>query len=85
MVQQIGEFIEALGVGSLLVLAIIIIWSSVWKIIALWKAARKNHMVWFIILALVNTIGILEILYIYIFSEMKQKRKSRRARKKRRR
>ena len=74
MVQQIGEFIESFGVGSLFVLAIIIIWSTVWKILALWKAARKNHLVWFIVLALVNTIGILEILYLFVFSECCKKK-----------
>ena len=85
MVQQIGEFIESFGVGSLFVLAIIIIWSTVWKILALWKAARKNHLVWFIVLALVNTIGILEILYLFVFSECcKKKAPRQRARKVRR-
>jgi hypothetical protein len=52
---------------------VILVWSSVWKLIALWKSARKNRIVWFIVLALINTLGILEILYIYIFSEMKSK------------
>lgn len=55
-------------------LMIIIIWSVIWKAIALWKSARNNHLVWFIILLLVNTIGILEILYIYIFSKPRKKK-----------
>ena len=46
------------------------IWSMVWKAIAWWKAARKNHLVWFIIFFLVHTLGILEILYIFLFSKM---------------
>lgn len=84
MVQQIGEFIENFGIASVLLLAVIIIWSGVWKIMALWKAARKKHVVWFIVLALVNTIGILEILYLFVFSEMKHKPKQRTRRKRRR-
>ena len=40
------------------------------ELLAFWKSARKNHLVWFIVFALVNTIGILEILYLYVFSEM---------------
>lgn len=55
---------------SVWLLIVIVIWSGVWKFLALWKSARKNQLVWFIIFALVNTIGILEILYIYFFSEM---------------
>jgi uncharacterized membrane protein YagU involved in acid resistance len=56
---------------SLWILIVIVIWSAIWKLLALWKSARKGHTVWFILLALINTVGILEILYIYIFSEMK--------------
>jgi hypothetical protein len=41
------------------------IWVIVWKGIALWKSARNNQMAWFVVLLLVNTIGILEIIYIF--------------------
>jgi len=43
---------------------LIIIWTIIWKSIALWKAARSGQKVWFIVLMLVNTFGILEIVYI---------------------
>jgi len=48
----------------------IMIWSLAWKLAALWKAARKGSLFWFIALALINTVGILEILYIFVFSEI---------------
>lgn len=50
----------------------LLIWTLVWKGLALWKAARKNHSIWFIVLLMLNTLGILEILYIYVFSEPKK-------------
>ena len=59
----------------IVVIIILIIWSSVWKGVALWKAARKNSLVWFIVLLVVNTLGILEILYIFVFSKLKQKKR----------
>ncbi len=37
----------------------------------MWKAARKNSPIWFVALIVINTIGIFEILYIYLFSEIK--------------
>ena len=43
---------------------LVIIWSVVWKLIALWKAAKNDHMVVFIVLAFLNTIGIAEIIYL---------------------
>ena len=41
-------------------------WDAVWKIIAMWKAGRNNHLAWFICIAIFNTIGILPIIYILI-------------------
>jgi methionyl-tRNA synthetase len=57
-------------------LLLLVVWSMVWKLLALWKAARNNSLVWFIVLGVVNTLGILEILYIFIFSKMKGSSKS---------
>jgi len=47
----------------------LLIWSIVWKGLALWQAARREHKIWFIVLLVVNTLGILEILYLYVFSK----------------
>jgi hypothetical protein len=63
---------EFLGI-SLWLWILIAIWSSIWKALAFWKSARKNNLAWFIVFVLVNTIGVLEILYIYIFSERENK------------
>lgn len=73
-----GAGFGALTAVGTLVLFLIIAWTLVWKGIALWKSARKEHLVWFIVLLLVNTLGILEILYIFIFSNMGRKAKKRR-------
>jgi sorbitol-specific phosphotransferase system component IIC len=48
------------------VIIILAIWDSVWKLIAMWKAGRNNHLAWFICIALINTLGILPIIYIFI-------------------
>jgi hypothetical protein len=61
--------------------AILMIWSAAWKGVALWKAAGKRSIVWFIILFVTNTLGILDILYVYIFSECCGKKQRRPARK----
>jgi len=52
---------------------ILMLWALVWKGIALWKAAQNSAKVWFIVLLIVNTLGILEILYIYVFSKKRVK------------
>ena len=42
------------------------VWSLPWKGLALWKAARENHTAWFIIILVINTLGLLEIFYLFI-------------------
>ncbi|MCX6702788.1 MAG: DUF5652 family protein [Candidatus Wolfebacteria bacterium] len=56
---------------------VLILWVFYWKGMALWKAARLKDKWWFIALLLINTLGILEILYIYIWSK-RESLKSRR-------
>ena len=55
-------------VGGVLFVAVIV-WTIVWKGLALWKSARTDSKVWFIVFLIANTLGILEILYLYIFSK----------------
>ncbi len=60
----------ALGVKDL-ALIVLIVWSVIWKGFALWKSARNNQLYWFIALLVINTAGILEILYIWLFQKNK--------------
>ncbi len=46
-------------------LIILCVWSMVWKGIALWKSAKNKDLAWFIIMFIINTAGILEIIYIF--------------------
>jgi len=56
-------------------LTLAIIWSTIWKGVALWKAAKNSSTAWFIVLLIINTLGILEILYIFVFSKCCKKDK----------
>ncbi len=48
-------------------LAIVMLWSIVWKGMAFWASARGKQTVWFIVMLVVNTLGILEIVYLLFF------------------
>jgi len=50
----------------LIPIVIIKIWDFFWKIFALLKASKNNHIVWFVFILLFNTAGILPIIYILI-------------------
>lgn len=58
-----------LGMSSIWIL--LTVWSIFWKGWALWESGRRNQKIWFVALLVVNTVGILEILYIFFFSKMK--------------
>lgn len=51
------------------IILMIALWIIPWKGVALWKAARNNHKRWFIALLVINTLAILEILYVFVFSK----------------
>ena len=54
-------------------LVLILAWSFVWKGLALWKAARNDQRYWYVALLVINTLGILEILYLFVFAKDKLK------------
>lgn len=54
------------------VLLILTVWSLIWKGVALWKAAKNGSNAWYIVMLVVNTVGILEIIYIFFFSKKKE-------------
>lgn len=57
------------GLGLVLGLLIILlaVWSLVWKGLALWFAARNDQRAWYVALLIINTAGILEIIYLVWF------------------
>ena len=54
-------------VAMLLVLILLAIWTISIKAFALWHAARNRQVAWFIVLLVVNSIGILELVYLLAF------------------
>ncbi len=55
-----------------ILLAIVAFWSLAWKGVALWFAARNHQKKWFVVILILNTVGILEIVYLLWFRRDKQ-------------
>ena len=51
------------GFGVLI--ALLTIWSLVWKVYAIWIAVKNNHKKWFFAMLILSTAGILELIYIF--------------------
>lgn len=54
-----------------LTLAILYIWSLIWKGLALWRASKNNQRNWFIAILALNTVGVIEIIYLFFFAKKK--------------
>jgi methionyl-tRNA synthetase len=53
-------------------IVILSIWSIVWKGWALWVASHKEEKGWFVALLVLNTLGILEIIYLFALGKRKK-------------
>ncbi|NOZ36092.1 MAG: hypothetical protein GXO80_12445 [Chlorobi bacterium] len=52
---------------------ILTIFELVMKLIALWRAGRNNHLAWFIVIGIINSAGILPVIYLLINRKNKVK------------
>ncbi|MDD2678245.1 MAG: DUF5652 family protein [Candidatus Paceibacterota bacterium] len=55
---------------------IVLIWSIFWKGMALWKAAQRRDKLWFIAILILNTLGILDIFYLYVYVRLIDQKKA---------
>jgi len=69
--------------GFLILIAVTAVWEMIWKGIALWKCGRNNQLGWFIAILILNTVGILPIIYL-LFFQAKTKKSAGKSKKKKR-
>jgi len=53
------------------ILILIVIWTLFWKSYAVWTAVKNNHKGWFVAVLILNTCGILEIIYLFWIAKKK--------------
>lgn len=53
-------------------LIVLLLWELVWKGIALWYASRNRQKKWFVILLIVNSLGLLPVIYLRWFKPKKK-------------
>ena len=51
--------------------AAIAVWEFIWKGMAMWKAAKRNQRYWFAGLLVINTVGVLPIVYMLLYRNHK--------------
>ncbi|MEK6918565.1 MAG: DUF5652 family protein [Nanoarchaeota archaeon] len=87
--MDIQSFAQNLASIPQWIIVLVAAWSIAWKGFAMWRASKNNSPYWFVALLIFNTMGILEILYLFLFSkinlnksEVKRVRSSSRSKKK---
>jgi methionyl-tRNA synthetase len=76
LLSNLNAWSTQLGISPALLTVLLIVvtlWTILFKGFALWHAARNRQSTWFIAILIVNTIGILEIIYLVWFRADKRK------------
>lgn len=74
-IYMFGGFGSGIWTWMGVLLVPFVIWGLFWKGWALWRAAKNDSKAWFVVLLIVNTLGILEILYIFVFGKKTSRKK----------
>lgn len=67
--QPHSALFEPFIFASLFTILPLVAWSLIWKGWALYLAARRKEVYWFIALLIINTAGLLEIFYIFAIAK----------------
>ena len=71
--HDFGGYGVGLGIPLLVApfVLVLILWSLAWKGLGLWHAAKRGEYWWFLAMLILNTAGILEIIYLFVFAKLK--------------
>ena len=53
------------SIGENLIVLVMVIWSIFWKCYSVWTAVKRGDKRWFVALVILNTAGILDMIYIF--------------------
>jgi len=67
--NQLTEFLTS--TEGVLTLLFISLWTLVWKGVALYRAGKNRQKVWFVVLLLLNDLGILSMVYLRWFQRQR--------------
>jgi len=48
----------------IVVILVLVLWELAWKGVALWRAANDRNVAWYVALLVLNSVGILPIIYL---------------------
>lgn len=70
--MMFGQQFTAINPSAGVIFILIALWDLFWKGQGLWYAAKKGQTYWFVAMLILNTAGILPLLYLYVFGGKKR-------------
>lgn len=58
-----------------------VIWSVIWKGLGLWHSAKRSHKIWFVVILIFNSLGVIPIIYLVFKTEFFKKLKRKKSKK----
>ena len=68
-IHTIAEMLHISDSTAMIGISFIVLWSLYWKARSLWISALHRDKVWFVLLFILSTAGILDIMYIYVLAK----------------
>ncbi len=68
------DIFAGLSESQIMLLVVVQIWDLIWKGFALWRAARRRDTLWFVLLILINSAGLLPVFYLFYISPDRKKK-----------
>jgi len=65
--DPVNTIASLIGIDPLWI-AVAIVWTLIWKGLALWRSAGLRQKYWFVAILVINTLGVLEIIYIFLIA-----------------
>ena len=66
-ISVLNELSKISGLNTCFIV-LAVVWSLVWKGFGLWRSAELRQRYWFIAMLVINTLGILEIIYLFVIA-----------------
>jgi hypothetical protein len=71
MMSDLGDWVVFGHPMNFSLLILVALWSLFWKGLALWHAARRGEAGWFVAILIINTLGLLEIIYLFAVAKVR--------------
>ena len=72
--MDIADFITPGLMVFVPLIVLLVLFDGTLKLLGMWRAARRNELLWFVLIAFINTVGILPLIYLIVTKKQKEEK-----------